>query len=102
MKSALLSFAIACVATSSTAAEMSKEQLLQLAIDRKTCGEAQPTDAYYDPPGGKVVKVVCGEPTAGFIPAVGAVGALGAAGAAVAGLALVASAAGGGSTPSTN
>ena len=102
MKSALLSLAIACLATSSIAAEMSKEQLLQLAIDRKTCGEAQPRDAYYDPPGGNVVKVVCDEPTAAFIPSVGALGAVGAAGAAVAGIALVASAGGGGSTPSTN
>lgn len=102
MKSALLSLAIACVATSSAAAEMSKAQLLQLAIDQKTCGEAQPRDAYYDPPGSKTVKVVCGEPVAAFIPSVGALGAVGAAGAAVAGIALVASAAGGGSTPSTN
>ncbi|HRK42792.1 MAG TPA: hypothetical protein PLH11_07115 [Gemmobacter sp.] len=102
MKYALLCVSMFFAATSAMAADMNKDQLLQLATDRKTCGEAQPVDAYYDPPGGKVVKVVCSEKAAGFIPAVGGLGALGAGGAAVAGLALVASAAGGGSTPSTN
>ena len=104
MKPALLTLAIACVITPVIGAELSKAQLVQLAVDQKTCGAAQPKDAFYDPPGGKTVKVICDDSAAGFIPAVGVLGGVGvgAAAGAAASLALGASAGGAGSTPSTN
>ena len=81
--------------------QLTREQLLQLAIDREVCtGELVPIDAVYDSEARVVV--TCGAAT-GFVPLAAGLGGLGAAGAAAAGLALVAAAGGGGdSTPSTD
>lgn len=79
---------------------LSREQLMQLAVERETCDDREVIDAKYDEQDASRIIVTCGEDAAGFVPLAAGLG-LGGAGAAVAGLALVAAAAGGGSTPST-
>lgn len=87
------------------AAELSKEELIALAVEQGTCsGDLSPVDAYYETP--TTVRIVCGEAT-GFLPVAGALGFGGGAAAAAAGLALMAAGGGGGeatttTTPSTN
>lgn len=86
------------------AQQLSKEQLLQLAVERGTCGaELVPVDAVYRD--ASTITVTCGEAT-GFIPVAAGLGAAGGAAAAAAGLALLAAGGGGSNstvtTPSTN
>lgn|SRR5690606_13216667 len=86
-------------------AQLTQEQLLQLAVERAVCsGDLVPIEAAYD--GASRVVITCGSAT-GFLPAAAGLSGLGAAGAAGLGLVLVAAGGGGGtdgttSTTSTN
>ncbi|VDC33916.1 hypothetical protein [Pseudogemmobacter humi] len=88
----VVSFAVPAAAQE----RLSKDQLLQLAVEREVCkGDLVPVDALYE--SDERVAITCGTAT-GFVPLAGGLGSLGAAGAAAAGLALVA---GGGGTDGT-
>ncbi|WP_283180222.1 hypothetical protein [Gemmobacter sp. 24YEA27] len=80
-------------------AQLTKEQLLQLALDRGVCnGDLVPIEAAYG--SDNRVFVTCGSAT-GFTPLAGGLGGLGAAGAAGLGLVLIASGGGTDGTTST-
>lgn len=82
------------------AEQMTKEELIQYATDKKACGDTLAVlDAYYKDNG--AIGVKCGEAT-GFVPLLGGLAGAGGA-AAAAGIALTAAAigGGGGSTPDT-
>ncbi|NPD16311.1 hypothetical protein HOY34_14015 [Xinfangfangia sp. D13-10-4-6] len=96
----VFSAALLLTAAPVAAQTLSKEQLLQLAVERGVCkGDLVPVEASYSATDATRISVTCGEATA-FAPALGALGAGGAAAAAGA-AGLVVMAAGGGSSPST-
>ncbi len=103
MKRLIAIMALSLAPSMLPALTLSEDELIQLAIDRKTCGDMSPASAKYDPPGSTRITVVCEEVT-GFVPAFGAAGVGAGAAAAAAGLALAAAGGGGTtvSTPSTN
>lgn len=79
---------------------LTEDQLIALAVERKTCGELFPVAASYTDD--NRVAVTCSEEAEGFVPLAAAGLGLGGAGIAAAGLGLAALAAGGGgSTPDT-
>ncbi len=98
---------LACIAAMPVGAQdLSKEQLIALAVERGTCGEGKtPVDAYYKTP--KTIGVECSEDATGFVPALGGLGLLGAATGGALALAVVGGGGGGDATavttaPSTN
>lgn len=98
---ALVVVTLALPAVAQAQQRLTEDQLIELAINNKVCGDRQVVAAQYDAVDPNRVAVTCGEDAEGFVPLAAGLG-LGGAGAA-AGLVLVAVAAGGGgSTPSTN
>ncbi len=98
---AIGAFLLTCIAaTPVVAQDLTKEQLIALAVERGTCGEGKtPVNAYYKTP--KTIGVECSEDATGFVPALGGLGLLGAASGGALVLAVVAGGGGGDATPVT-